>query len=162
MDRYPHIFQLARLIDDYEPCAVVLAEGQEARIFVIGLDYAEQIAETEAAEKIKRFDQGGEAQMLFQRRTDNLIKAHMKDLAARLETIIVSYDVRHVIIAGNDAIKDVVMNALTAPITACLVDYIHLEPNSSMNSILETVEPMLHAVEQRQESKLLAELEKHM
>src|SRR3954470_20060519 len=162
VERYPHIFQLARLIDDYEPCAVVLAEGQEARIFVIGLDYAEQIAETEAAEKIKRFDQGGEAQMLFQRRTDNLIKAHMKDLATQLERIIARYDVRHVIIAGNDSIKGMVMAALTAPITARLVDYIHLEPNSSMKTILETIEPMLHEAEQRQEAEQMAELEKQV
>jgi len=162
VDRYPHTFQLARLIDDHEPCAVALAEGQEARIFVIGLNDAEQIAETAAAEKIKRFDQGGQAQMLFQRRTDNLIKAHMKDLAAQLETIIDRYDVRHVIIAGNDSIKGMVMAALTAPIAARLVDYIHLEPNSSMKTILETVEPMLRAAEQRQEADILAELEKQV
>jgi peptide subunit release factor 1 (eRF1) len=161
MDRYPHIFQLAQLIDDHESCALVLAEGQEARIFVLGLNDAEQIAETEAAEKIKRFDQGGQAQMLFQRRTDNLIKAHMKDLAAQLETIIARYDVQHVIIAGNDSIKGMVMAALTAPITTRLVDYIHLEPNSSMKTILETIEPMLHEAELRQEAELLDELEKH-
>jgi peptide subunit release factor 1 (eRF1) len=162
VDRFPHTFQLARLIDDHEPCAVVLAEGQEARIFVIGLDYAEQIAETAAAEKIKRFDQGGQAQMLFQRRTDNLIKAHLKDLAAQLEKIIARYDVRHVIIAGNDSIKGMVMDALTAPITARLVDYIHLEPNSNMKTILETIAPMLHEAEHRYEAELLAELEKHV
>jgi peptide chain release factor subunit 1 len=162
VDRFPHTFQLARLIDDHEPCAVVLAEGQEARIFVIGLDYAEQIAETAAAEKIKRFDQGGQAQMLFQRRTDNLIKAHLKDLAAQLEKIIARYDVRHVIIAGNDSIKGMVMDALSAPITTRLIDYIHLEPNSSMKIILETIAPMLHDVKHRQEAELLAELEKHV
>jgi len=157
--RYPHIFQLARLIDDHEACALVLAEGQEARIFVLGLDYAEQIAETEAAEKIKRFDQGGQAQMLFQRRTDNLIKAHMKDMAAQLEKIIDRYDIKHVIIAGNDSIKGTVLAALTAPITDRLIDYIHLERNSSMKAILETVEPMLDEAERRQEADMLAALE---
>jgi peptide chain release factor subunit 1 len=162
VERSPQIFQLAQLIDDYEPCAVVLAESQEARIFVIGLDYAEQIAETEATEKIKRFDQGGQAQMLFQRRTDNLIKAHMKDLAAELERVIARFHVQHVIIAGNDSIKGIVMAALTAPITARLIDYIHLEPDSSMKSILETIEPMVHEAEQRQEAEMLAELEKHI
>jgi peptide chain release factor subunit 1 len=159
VDRHPQIFQLARLIDDHEPCAVVLAESQEARIFVIGLDYADQIAETEAAEKIKRFDQGGQAQMLFQRRTENLIKAHMKDLAAQLEQIIDRYHVQHVIIAGNDSIKGTVMAALTAPITNRLIDYIHLEPNSSMKTILETVEPMVDEAERRQEADMLATLE---
>jgi peptide subunit release factor 1 (eRF1) len=159
-DRYPHTFQLARLLDDYETCAVVIAEGQEARIFVIGLFQAEQVAETEAPEKIKRFDQGGQAQMLFQRRTDNLIKAHTKDIAAQLEKIIQRYDVRHVIIAGNDSIKGMILDSLTDSIKARLIDYIHLEPNSSMKVVIETVEPMLREAERRQEADLLAELEK--
>jgi len=158
-DRYPHLFQLAQLISDHEQCAVVLAEGQEARIFVLGLNDAEQIAETEAAEKIKRFDQGGEAQMLFQRRTDNLIKAHMRDLAAQLEQIIARYDVQHVIIAGNDAIKGMVMDIMTAPITERLIDYIHLDPNSNIKAILETVEPMLDEAVRRKKADRLATLE---
>jgi peptide subunit release factor 1 (eRF1) len=162
VDRYPHTFELARLIDDHKTCAIVLAEGQEARIFVIGLHDAEQVAETEAAEKIKRFDQGGQAQMLFQRRTDNLIKAHTKDIAAQLEKVIARYDVRHVIIAGNDSIKGMVMDALTPAIRSRLVDYIHLDPNSSIKAILETIEPMLQAAERREEADLLAELEKQV
>jgi len=159
VDRYPHIFELARLIDDHQTCAVVLAERQEARIVVIGLDDAEQAAETEAAEKIKRFDKGGQAQMLFQRRTDNLIKAHTKDIAAQLEKVIDHHDVRHVIIAGNDSIKGMIMDALTAPITSRLVGYIHLDPNSSMKAIVETIEPMLREAERQREADQLAELE---
>ncbi|HEU5097845.1 MAG TPA: Vms1/Ankzf1 family peptidyl-tRNA hydrolase [Roseiflexaceae bacterium] len=162
VDRYPHTFELARLIDEHETCALVLAEGQEARILVIGLDDAEQVAETEASEKIKRFDQGGQAQMLFQRRTDNLIKAHTKDIAEQLEKVIAQHDVRHVIIAGNDSIKGMIMDSLTDPITARLIEYIHLDPNSDMKTILETVEPMVQEAERRQEAELLAELEKHM
>src|SRR6266487_3203725 len=104
-DRYPHVFQLARLIDEYETCAIVLAEGQESRMFVIALNQVEQVGGTAAPEKIKRFDQGGLAQMLFQRRTDNLIKAHTKDVAEQLDKVIARYDVQHVVIAGNDAIK---------------------------------------------------------
>jgi peptide subunit release factor 1 (eRF1) len=162
VDRYPHTFELARLIDDHETCALVLAEGQEARIFVIGLDDAGQVAETEASEKIKRFDQGGQAQMLFQRRTDNLIKAHTKDIAEQLEKSIAQHNVRHVIIAGNDSIKGMIMDSLTDSIKSRLIEYIHLDPNSSMKTILETVEPMVQEAERRQEAEQLAELEKQV
>jgi len=162
VDRYPHTFELARLIDEHKTGAVVLAEGQEARIFVISLHDIEQVAETEAAEKIKRFDQGGQAQMVFQRRTDNLIKAHTKDIAAQLEKVIARNDVRHVIIAGNDSIKGMIMDALTPAIRSRLVDYIHLDPNRSMKTLLETSEPMFQQAERRQEAGLLAELAKHV
>jgi peptide subunit release factor 1 (eRF1) len=162
VDRFPHMFQLARLIDDYETSAVVLAEGQEARIFVIALGQADQVGETEASEKIKRFDQGGQAQMLFQRRTDNLIKAHVKDIAAELEKVIARYDVKHVVIAGNDSIKGTVMNNLPDQIKAKLIDYIHLERNSSMRAIVEAVEPMIREAERRQEADAVAQLEMQM
>ena len=124
VDRYPHVFELARLVDEYETTAVVLAEGQEARIFVIALNQAEQVGETEASEKIKRFD------------------------------------VRHVVIAGNDSIKGMVMDSLTEPIKQKLLDYIHLDPTSSLKTIVETVEPMLRDAERQQEAADLAELEK--
>jgi peptide subunit release factor 1 (eRF1) len=162
MDWYPHTFQLARLIDEHANCAVVLADGQEARILVVGLDRLEQVGETEAAEKIKRFDQGGTAQMLFQRRTDNLIKAHIKDLAAQLEQVIRQYDAQHVIIAGNDAIKGMVMDALTEPIKQRLLDYIHLDPAANMKTVMETIEPLLRQAESQQEADDLAELEKQV
>jgi peptide subunit release factor 1 (eRF1) len=162
VDRFPHVFQLARLVDDYETSAVVLAEGQEARIFVIALGQADQVAETEASEKIKRFDQGGVAQMLFQRRTDNLIKAHMKDIADELGRIIQRYDVQHVVIAGNDSIKGAVMNTLPDQIKEQLVDYIHLEPNSSMKAILDTIEPLIREAERKQEADAVAALEMQM
>jgi peptide subunit release factor 1 (eRF1) len=126
---------------------------------LIGLDDIRPVAETQAPEKIKRFDQGGQAQMLFQRRTDNLIKAHTKDIAAALGRVIERHDVRHVIIAGNDAIKGMVLGALTDPIKARLVDYINFDPNASTQALIEALTPVMRQVEQAQEAAALAELE---
>jgi peptide subunit release factor 1 (eRF1) len=161
-DRFPHTFDLARLIDDYETYAVVLAEGQEAQIFVIALNEAERVGETAATEKIKRFTQGGIAQMLFQHRTDNLIKAHTKDIANQLDRVIKRYGVQHVVIAGNDAIKGAVMDSLPDSIKGLLVDYIHMDPNSSIPAILETIAPLMREVERKQDADAVAELEKRM
>jgi peptide subunit release factor 1 (eRF1) len=158
-DRYPHLFKLARVLDDYEAYAIVLAEGQEARILLISYDDIRQVGATEAPEKIKRFDQGGQAQMLFQRRTDNLIKAHTKDIADELSKIMTQHDVRHVVVAGNDAIKGMVMDSLTEPIREKLVDYIHLEPDADVQTIMEALAPLMRQVEHEQEVAAVAELE---
>ena len=158
-DRYPHLFGLAHALDDNETYAVVLADGQASRIMVISLDDIRSVAETKAPEKIKRFDQGGQAQMLFQRRTDNLIKAHTKEIAAELGRVIDRYDVRHVIIAGNDAIKGMVLDSLTNPIQARLVDYINFDPNANMQELMEALTPIMRQVEHDQEAAALAELE---
>ena len=162
LDGYPHTFDLARLIDNYKTYAVVLAEGQESHIFVIALDGVEQVGATEATEKIKRFDQGGQAQMLFQRRTNNLIKAHSKDIAEQLDKVIKRYDVQYVVIAANDSIKGAIMDTLPEQIKSKLVDYIHLDPASSIKTIVETVEPMIREAEHEREAGDLAKLEKQM
>lgn len=157
--RYPRVFELARAIDDYETCAVVLAEGQQATIFVIALDQLERVGETEAAEKIKRFDQGGQAQMLFQRRTENIVRAHTKDIAAELDRIVRRYDAQHIVLAGNDSIKGHLLGSLPEQLKAKLIDYVHLDINSNAQAIREVVEPMLREVERKQETDALAELE---
>jgi peptide chain release factor subunit 1 len=151
-DRYPHVFNLARIIDDYETFAIVLADSQESRIFVVSLNDAEKVGETESDEEIKRFEAGGWGQMLFQRRTENVIKAHTKDIAAMLGRIIKRYDVQHVIIAGNDSIKGHIRDSLPKPIQDKLVDVISIDITANMKSIMETLEPMMRAVEQEQEA----------
>lgn len=151
-DRYPHTFNLARIIDDYETYAIVLADSQESRILVVSFNNAEQVAETEASEKIKRFEAGGWGQMLFQRRTENVVKAHTKEIADKLGRMMKRYDVQHVIIAGNDGVKGAIMASLPKQIQDKLIDYINLDIQSNWQSILETVEPMMREVERQQEA----------
>ncbi|KAB8145065.1 hypothetical protein F8S13_04330 [Chloroflexia bacterium SDU3-3] len=159
LDRFPHLFQLARIADDNETYALVIAEGQEAQIFVIAYNQPEHVAATEADEKIKRFDQGGQAQMLFQRRTDNVIKAHIKDLAQELGQVIERYGVEHVILSSNDAIKGIVLDTLPKHIQDLAVAYINLDPHADMASMMATITPLMTDVERQKEQQIATELE---
>jgi peptide chain release factor subunit 1 len=150
--RYPHVFDLARVIDDYETYAVVLADSQESRIFVVTLNSAEKVGETESDEEIKRFQAGGWGQMLFQRRTENVIKAHTREIADKLGRLMKRYDVQHVIIAGNDSIKGAVLGSLPKQIQEKLVDYINMDITANMQQIMETIEPLMREVEHEQEA----------
>ncbi len=157
--RFPHMFHLARVIDDFETYALVIAEGQEARILVIAHNEAEFAGHTEASEKIKRFDQGGQAQMLFQRRTGNIIKAHIKDLSAELTKVMDRYNVNHIIFSSNDSIKGIVNDTLPDQIKAKMIDYITLEPRSDMKTIMDTISPLMEQTERAQEQEILEDLE---
>lgn len=151
LDRYPHVFHLARLLDDFETCAVVLASGQNASIVVFALDGVTPAASTEASEKIKRFQQGGTAQMMFQRRTDNLIKAHVKEIGAKLAQVVERYDVAHIVFAGNDSIKGIVLDTLDEQIKARILDYVALDPRSNLAVVREAIAPLLAEAERQQE-----------
>jgi peptide subunit release factor 1 (eRF1) len=158
-DHYPHTFNLARILDDNETYAVVLADSQESRIFVISLNDAKKVGETDAGEPINRFNAGGWAQMLLQRRTDNVIKAHTKDIAETLSRIVKRYDVQHVVVAGNDSIKGVVMDTMPDSIKEKMVDYINLDVRSNIKSIMEAIEPRMEEVEREQEADDIGELQ---
>lgn len=158
-DRYPHLFNLARVLDDYETYAVVLVDSQESRIFVVSLNEAEQRGGSEAAEKIRRFDAGGWAQMLFQRRIDNVIKAHTRDMADQLGRVMRRHNVQHVILAGNDSIKGAVRDSLPQQMQEKVVDFISLDIRSSMEEILQAIEPLMRDVERRQEADDVDSLE---
>jgi len=159
-DRYPHLFALAQALDDNETYAIVLADAQESRIFVAALDSAVQAGETEAPEQIKRF-RSGKAQEndLLQHRTDNIIKAHTKDIAEELGQVMARYDVRHVVIAANDSIKGIVMGALPDTVKEKLVDYVHLDLTATLAQIVEELAPTMQRVEREQEAAIVAELE---
>lgn len=161
-DRYPYTFQLARILDDYETFAVVLAEGQDARIFVIALNELERTVETEASEEIRRFDAGGDGQMQLQRRTDNIIKAHTEEIATELERVMKRYDVQHVVISSNDAIKGAVMDSLPQTIKDKLLDYMNMDPRTNLQAILDTVGPMMMEAERKQEADAVVDLQNNV
>jgi peptide subunit release factor 1 (eRF1) len=158
-DRYPYTFQLARVLDDHETFAVVLAQGQESHVFVVALDAATQVAETESSEKIQPFNAGEGGQGILQRRRSNIIKAQMKDLATELERVMKRYDVQHVIVAGNDSIKGAVLDTFPATIKDKVVDYINLDARGGVKVIMDAIEPLMREVERQQEADDVQDLQ---
>lgn len=151
-DRFAHTFNLARILDDYETYAVALVDSQESRIFVISLNEAEKAGGTEAADEIRRFEAGGWGQMLFQRRIDNVIKAHTREMGDQLNRIIKRYDVQHIVLAGNDSIKGAVRDSLPKQVQDMVVDFINIDLTSNMQDIMNVIEPMMREVERQQEA----------
>lgn len=158
-DRTPHLFTLARLHDDYETCAVVVADSQESSIFVVALNSAIKVGGTEATEEIRRVDAGGPSQMILQRRTENLIKAQTKDMAEELGKIVQRYGIKRVIISSSDSIKGTVMSSLPGQLKALVVNYINLPAQSSIKEIMQAIEPLLQQAERQQEANDLTRLE---
>lgn len=158
-DRYPHTFELARLLDDYETYAVVVAEGPTARILVVAQNLPREVATTEASEEINRHQAGGWSQMRFQRHIEETVKAHMRDLGDQLGRIIKRYDVQHVVIAANDSIRGAITETLPEQVNAKLVDYIKFDPGDNIDALLAEIEPMMREVERQQEADAVDTLE---
>src|SRR5258708_2770505 len=82
----PHLYPLARLIDEYTRYAVVLADTHVARIFVIAGNAIERTQQIEGI-KTRRHKIGGWSQARSQRHIDNYHLQHPKERADTLTRI---------------------------------------------------------------------------
>jgi len=98
----PHLYPLARLIDQYRRYAVVLADTNRAKIMVFAAGQALNRKEVENL-KTKRTQVGGWSQSRYQRHTENYHLHHAKEVIDVLERTIKDEAINSVILAGDEA-----------------------------------------------------------
>ena len=76
----PHLYPLARVLDEYPRYAVLLADTHSARILVIAANRLERTASVEGM-KTRRHKMGGWSQARYQRHIDNFRQQHAKQEA---------------------------------------------------------------------------------
>ena len=97
----PHLYPLARLIDQYRRYAVVLADTNRAQIFVFAAGRAVERQEVENV-KTKHSKVGGWSQARYQRHEENYHLQHAKEVVEMLEKIVREENIEHVILAGDE------------------------------------------------------------
>lgn len=107
----PHLYPLARVIDQHPPYAVLIADANAARLFVAGLGeplYRRQITSPTMA----RTAVGGWSQARYQRHVDHLHLHHVKDVVDALERLARTDTIDKILIAGDPVIVPMVRKAL--------------------------------------------------
>jgi peptide subunit release factor 1 (eRF1) len=159
LDGTPHLYQLARLLDDHETFAVAVAEGQQAQIFVVSLETMEQVDSTQAREEVQRVDVGGWSQLRYQRHTGFVIQLHMNDLASALQETVERHNAEHLVILTNDSVKGHIRSALPKQLTERVVDMLPYERSHEPEQLFSQLDPLMREVERQQEQELLERLE---
>ena len=97
----PHLYPLARLIDQYRRYAVVLADTNRAQIFVFAAGRAVEHQEVDNV-KTKHVKVGGWSQARFQRHEKNFHLHHAKEVVEQLDKIVLDEKIEHVVLAGDE------------------------------------------------------------
>ena len=97
----PHLYPLARLMDQYRRYAVVLADRNRAQIFVFAAGRAIEREELQNV-KTKHSKVGGWSQARYQRHEENYHMQHAKEVVEVLEKIVREENISHVILAGDE------------------------------------------------------------
>ena len=141
----PHLYPLARLIDQHPRFAVVVADTNSAVIYV---SQRGRIIEHEEIqnEKTNRSEVGGWSQMRYQRHNDEIHQKHAKEVIAELAEIVRKDNINHIVLAGNEEVTiPILRQELTKELEDKIVDTIRLDIKTSEKEIIEAAE---HAIRQ--------------
>lgn len=134
----PHVYPLARLLDQYQRYAVVLADTNTARIFVFALGKTVDQEEVKNV-KTNRSQVGGWSQMRYQRHIDNYHQQHAKEVIEALERVVREDKIDHVILAGDEATIIPLLRAeLSKELSEKVIDTINLNVNTPEHELLES------------------------
>jgi peptide subunit release factor 1 (eRF1) len=153
----PHLYPLARIIDQYPRYASVLLDTQQARIFVFSLGGVEKRQQITGV-KTRRTSMGGWSQARYQRRAENFHLQHVKEVVDTLERIVRADNIQHVIVAGDAVVIPLLKEQLPQHLLDKLVDVLTLERDAGENEIIQATLEALKQKDAETDAERVAEL----
>jgi peptide chain release factor subunit 1 len=132
----PHLYPLARIMDQFPRYVALVADTNRARIVVFGRGTAINTEEIQNV-KINRHKAGGWSQMRFQRHADNYHLHHAKELVETLERIVAEERAEHVVLAGDEVIIPVLREQLPKALAEKVIDIVSLDINAPEHEIFD-------------------------
>jgi peptide subunit release factor 1 (eRF1) len=132
----PHLYPLARLIEEYPRYAALLADTHSARIFVFAGNAVERTEQIEGI-KTKRHKMGGSSQARYQRHTENYHLHHAKEVVEILSRIVRDESINSIVVAGDEVIVPLLKEQLPKDVAERVIDVVKLDVRAPERDILE-------------------------
>jgi len=132
----PHLYPLARLMDQYPRYAVLVADTNRARLIVFGRGKTLSSDEIQNI-KTRGAKVGGWSQMRYQRHLEQYHLQHAKEVVEQLERVVREDNVQHIILAGDEVIIPLLKAEFTKAVEEKIVDVLSLDINAPEHEILQ-------------------------
>ena len=133
----PHVYPLARLIDQYRRYAVVLADTNRAQIFIFAAGRAVEQQGIENV-KTKHAKVGGWSQARYQRHEENYHLHHVKEVVDVLERTVREEGIEIIVLAGDEeTVIPILKEQLPKTLAEKVVDVISLGIDTPEHELLE-------------------------
>ncbi len=153
----PHLYPLARLVDQYPRYASVVLDTNRARIFVSCLGAIEKREEVTGV-KTRRTSMGGWSQARYQRRAENFHLKHIKEVVETLDRIVRADNIQRVVVAGDEVVVPLFKEQLSPQLLEKLVDMVKLETSAGESEIVEATLEVLRQKDAESDAERVAEL----
>src|ERR1044072_5468692 len=132
----PHLYPLARVIDQHPHYVALLADTNSARLFVFGMATTLDKHAVQQ-EKLSRTQIEGWSQMRYQRHVDNYHLHHAKEVVEMLERVVRDEGAEHIILAGDEVIIPLLQEQLPAWLKNKVADVLRLDIRTPEHEVLK-------------------------
>jgi peptide subunit release factor 1 (eRF1) len=139
---HPHLYPLARILDEYPRYLALLVDTHSARIFVFA---ANAVVKTEAIEgqKTKHHKKGGWSQARYQRHTENFHLHHAKEVVDAIERIARDEAIDNILVSGDEVILPLLREQMPKQLSEKIVDVLKLDVRTPAHEVLQaTIEAL--------------------
>jgi peptide subunit release factor 1 (eRF1) len=131
----PHLYPLARILDEYPRYLAVLTDTHAARIFVFATNTMVKSEHIENP-KTKHHKQGGWAQARYQRHTENVHLQHAKEVVDAVERIMREEAIDKILVSADDVILPLLREQLPKPVAARIVEMLKMDVRAPEHEVL--------------------------
>ena len=154
----PHLYPLARLLDQYPTYAALIADTNSARIYVLGLNQIQAKEEVQNV-KTRRSMVGGWSQARFQRHVENFHQQHVKEIIDVLDRIVREESIKQIVLSGDQQVVIPLLRAeMPKHLDEMVVDVLRLDMATPDHTILQQGMEALRAEDARRDADRAAYL----
>jgi peptide subunit release factor 1 (eRF1) len=133
----PHLYPLARILDEYPRYLTVVADTTSARMFVFAVNTVEKTERIQGT-KTKHHKQGGWSQARYQRHVENFHTQHAKEVAEHVARIVRDERIDKIILSGDEVVMPLLREHLPKDVAGRVVDVVRLDSRAPEHDILRS------------------------
>lgn len=159
--KVPSLFQLAKMLDDYDTAVIAIIDTNTARFFVTGYGSLKKRAapNDEDTKAYNKTSGGGWSQMRYQRSVEENRDKFSEIIVADLEDLIEKVDAKNLIIAGDEIATTLIKNNLSFKSKEILYDeFLRIDMDAPRNEFEAEVRGILDEIEQAEAHSLADKL----
>ena len=133
----PHLYPLARILDEYPRYLAVVADTTSARLFVFAVNALEK-ADRIQGTKTKHHKQGGWSQARYQRHVENFHAQHAKEVAEHVARVVRDEAIDKIVLAAEEVVMPLLREHLPKDVAGRIVDIVRLDTRAPEHDILRS------------------------
>ena len=132
----PHLYPLAKVLEQYPRYVALLADSNSARVFVFAANATEKTDRIENV-KTKRHKVGGWSQARFQRHVENYHLRHAKEVVDEVVRIVSEEGIDRIVVAAEERIRPVLVEHFPKDVAERIVDLVALDIRAPEGEVLD-------------------------